>query len=247
GARGADRAVLFFLIGPVSFFFATIYSEATFVFCAVASLLAARKQRWMLAGVCGALAALTRSVGVLLIVPLALEYVQSRPSRQAWRSPHTWLGLAPCMLPVAGLLAYMAYLGWRFDEPAAYFVSQRHGGHGYSYITDTFISRHFDGLSTFHRWWFGGAVVVGLALLLSGSLLRLPLSLTAFALACCVLYFSIKTLECMPRYLSVVFPFYCTLGLIGVRWPVAGTALLGLSAALAMMSVTLFVNGYWFT
>lgn len=246
-ASSADGAVQFFFFGPVGFFFATIYSEATFIFCVLAALLAARHQRWLFAGILGALASCTRSVGVLLVVPLLVEFLQHHPLRTTWRSWPTWRGLLYCALPLAGLLLYTLYLGWRFDDPRAYLISQGYGGKGYSYFWDTFASRHFDAITPFYRWWFGGAVVTGVALLLAGALLRLPLSFTAFALTCCLLYFSTKTLECMPRFLSVVAPFYSTLGEIKTRWPAAGEALFATSAALLALSVILFVNGYWFT
>ena len=243
----ADGAVLFFLFGPVSFFFATIYSESTFLFFVVSALIAARKRLWLLAGVCGAFASSARSIGILLVIPIAVEFLQNQRFRDVGRSGKFWVGLLGCALPAVGLLLYMGYLGWRFDEPRAYFISQHYGGHGYSYIWDTFVSRHFNGLTPFYKWWFGGAVLAGVSLLLTGVLLRLPYSLTAFALACCLLYFSIKTLECMPRFLSVVAPFYCTLGEIKARSPALGEGLLAISAALLAFSVALFANGYWFT
>jgi Gpi18-like mannosyltransferase len=243
----ADGAVAFFLLGPVSFFFSTIYAEATFAFFALATLLAARRERWVLAGLCGLAAALTRSVGLLLIVPLAVELLQRHPLRLHARSLGFWRSLLCCALPAAGLLLYSAYLGWKFDEPRAYVISQAHGGHGYSYLWDTYVSRHFNGLAPFYKWWFGGTVLVGVGLTLAATLLRQPLSFTALALAFVFLHLSIKTLDCLPRFFSVVVPFYCTLGEIKARWPAVGDTLLVASAALLGLSTTLFVNGYWFT
>lgn len=243
----ADGAVAFFLFGPVSFFFATAYAEATFVLLAIAALLAARQERWWLAGLCGLAASLTRSVGLLLVVPLAIEFLQRHPLREHARTLPFWRGLLCCALPATGTLIYTVYLGWAVGEPRAYVISQAHGGHGYSYLWDTFVSRHFNGLAPFYQWWFGGAVVVGVLLALAGALLRQPLSLTALALVFCLLHLSIKTLDCLPRFWSVVVPFYCTLGALKARWPVFGDALLASSAALLGLSVVLFANGYWFT
>ena len=241
----AAGASAFFLFGPVSFFFSTLYAEATFLFLAVASLLAARRARWFVAGLLGLAAALTRSVGLLLVVALAVEFLLRYPWRDYLRRLVFWRGLACCALPGAGMFLYSLYLGWAVSEPNAYVISQAHGGHGYSYFWDTYVSRHFVGLPAFHQWWYGTAVVVGVLLVLAGVLLRIPLSLTALGLAFVFLHLSIKTLDCLPRFWSVVVPFYVTLGEIKARWPALGEVLLLSSAALLGLATILFVNGYW--
>ena len=59
----ARRAVLYVAIFPTAFFFFAPYSESTFFLLAVTTLWAARRQRWAIAALAGALAALTRSLG----------------------------------------------------------------------------------------------------------------------------------------------------------------------------------------
>ena len=61
---------------PTAFFFSAVYTEAPFLLLLVGSLLAGRQQRWWLAGGIGLLAALTRSYGVFLCLPLGLLFVQ---------------------------------------------------------------------------------------------------------------------------------------------------------------------------
>ncbi len=68
-ARGTLWALALF---PTSLFFTAVYTESLFLLLAVAALLGARTDHWLLAGVAGALAALTRSYGVFLVVPFAL-------------------------------------------------------------------------------------------------------------------------------------------------------------------------------
>jgi hypothetical protein len=238
--RAADFAALFFLFGPVSVFFATIYSEATFVCLVSGTLLAARRERWWLAGLLGAGAALTRSVGILLVVPLAMEYLSRR-------RPGEWRGLLWAGLPVAGTTAYMLFLALRFGDAQAYSNSQRFGGHTFSFFWDLFRTHHFVTLPSFYQIWFAVTVGGALALLLTGVLLRQPLSFTLFALAICLLHFSVKSVECMPRFMSAVVPFYSTAGAVAARWPTVGRGLLAMSATVGSISVTLFVNGYWFT
>ena len=59
GEAVASRAVVFLLINPVTVFYSTIYSESLFLLCIVAACHAAHRNRWPLAGLCGAGAALT--------------------------------------------------------------------------------------------------------------------------------------------------------------------------------------------
>lgn len=244
--RAADGAVAFFLLTPVSVFYAAIYSEATFVFFALASMLAALRGRWVLAGLCGALAAVSRSVGLLLVIPLAIEFLRQHGSVATWRRPRTWLQFAACALPALGTAAYVAFLWWRFDNPRAYVISQQHGGHLTIMPWQFFSHGNFRQLDPFYKAWFGGAAASGIVLTLAGAWLRIPLAFTGFAVAIVWLYLS-TSLEAMPRFMSVVFPFYCTLGIVRDRWPLVGWSLLGACAFLSVVAVVFFVNGYWFT
>jgi Dolichyl-phosphate-mannose-protein mannosyltransferase len=78
GRRAADATVLLVAFAPLSFFFSAIYTESLFLLLSVATLLAVRRERWMLAGVLGALATLTRPTGILLMVPIAVGLIRRR-------------------------------------------------------------------------------------------------------------------------------------------------------------------------
>jgi Gpi18-like mannosyltransferase len=70
-------AVAFLLFGPVSFFFSSIYSEALFLPLAIGCIDRARRGRWWQAGALGALAGLTRFIGLMLVIPLVWQYAES--------------------------------------------------------------------------------------------------------------------------------------------------------------------------
>lgn len=74
-ARATLSAIALF---PTAFFFSAVYTESPFLMLAVGSLYAARRRHWWLAGLIGALAALTRSYGLFLVLPLAVLFVQDR-------------------------------------------------------------------------------------------------------------------------------------------------------------------------
>ena len=71
-ARACVLAVAFF---PAAFFLSAIYSEALFLALSLGTFLAARRGRWAWAGVVGALAAATRTVGVALVVPFVVLFL----------------------------------------------------------------------------------------------------------------------------------------------------------------------------
>lgn len=102
-ARGLDeatarRAVLYLLFFPSAFFLSAFYTEAQFLLLSIAAFYAAEKQRWPAAAGLGALAALTRPLGVLICVPLAWRLLAAN----GWRKPGAswnllWLGLIPAV------------------------------------------------------------------------------------------------------------------------------------------------------
>ncbi|MCI0478451.1 MAG: glycosyltransferase family 39 protein, partial [Anaerolineales bacterium] len=79
GAPSARRTVAYSLLFPTAFFLQAAYTESLFLFFMLAAFDFARRDKWIVAALFGALAALTRLQGVLLIVPLAwMWWVQGR-------------------------------------------------------------------------------------------------------------------------------------------------------------------------
>lgn len=69
--RRAERAVLLTAIFPFGFYFGAVYTEALFLAAAVWCFYLFRTKRWLLGGLCGALATATRANGVLMWPALA--------------------------------------------------------------------------------------------------------------------------------------------------------------------------------
>ena len=82
GDRGGVRAAVYMLVFPTAFFLASVYSEGLFLGLALGSLALAQRRMWALAGLLAALAAFTRPLGVMLVLPLGWEYLQ----QVDWRS-----------------------------------------------------------------------------------------------------------------------------------------------------------------
>jgi hypothetical protein len=102
GKRAADASVLLLAFTPLSFFFTAVYTESLFLLFSVGTILAARRERWALAGILGALATLTRVTGILLVVPILIMHL---PSRRRLSRHLGWVLLMP-----AALVTYLAFL-----------------------------------------------------------------------------------------------------------------------------------------
>jgi hypothetical protein len=112
-ANTARRTVIYFTLFPTAFFLVAAYSESLFIFLALACIWSARRSRFWLAGVLGLLAGLTRLTGLVLVVPLAFEYLRQRGLD--WRHPRAfnWRALRfdalAVLLPLAGVAAFLVY------------------------------------------------------------------------------------------------------------------------------------------
>lgn len=132
GRETASRTALYLAAFPTAFFLSAIYSEGLFLALALGAFLAVRHYRnWALAGLLVALATLTRSLGILLLIPLAWEWWRQRqPLLVGLRLPFgkrpdgqsrslgvtAQIRLAPAPPPLTMLLVLaaplLAILGW---------------------------------------------------------------------------------------------------------------------------------------
>jgi len=116
--RGGVRTAFYLLIFPTSFFLAQVYTEGLFIGLAFSSLALLRRDQILPAAILAALATWTRSVGALLVIPLALSWLKLID----WRSfslrrplPTVVLNGALVLLPVAAYLIWQALLGRPFQ------------------------------------------------------------------------------------------------------------------------------------
>ncbi len=138
----AEMTVMLLAFCPMSFFFSAVYTESLFLALSVGSIYAARRERWLSAGVLGGLAAISRNGGIALILPVGVIYLygprtteHARPTRWAreqlsglrlllpryrLRPDAVWLLLIP-----AGLGVYLAYLGIEYGHALAPFNAEQ--------------------------------------------------------------------------------------------------------------------------
>jgi hypothetical protein len=116
GGEQAERSVLYLAIFPTAFFLAAGYSESLFLLCALGAFYAMRRGRWWLAGLAMFFAALTRSTGVVLVVPFCYEYLRQRDFQ--WRQAR--LDVLGCAGVGLALALYSVYCYLRFHDFLAF-------------------------------------------------------------------------------------------------------------------------------
>ncbi len=117
----ADRTTWYLIAFPTAFFLSVGYNESLFLLLSLGCVYLLRDGRWLPAALLGGLAAATRSVGVLLLVPFVYEYLRQRGRRPRLDA------LAALLIP-AGLAAFMLYTWAALGDPLAFLHAQRHWG-----------------------------------------------------------------------------------------------------------------------
>jgi hypothetical protein len=241
----ADAAVTFLMFSPVSFFFSTAYTEATFVMLAIGCFLAALRGWWWTAGLCGMALAATRNVGFFMAIPLAIEYL-----RQHWdrRRPFAAF-LRPRILSIAlvplGLALFMLYSYVKIHDAFAYTHASAEFGRRLVSPLQTLATVHT--VPLFHRWLFVGAIVTAMALWCAGVLLKMRATYLVWAALLIATYLCSNSLEAIPRYLTVVFPFFIVVAVLTTRYAWSYIPLLASSVALLTLCTVLLAMGFWMT
>lgn len=127
--RIALWVVLAVLYYPVGFFLAAPYTEGIFLAFAAWSLWAMRGQRWLIAAILIFFASLTRITGIVLMVPLIIEFVRLnyRQGSISWRTIASGSGLLLSAPLGIGLFSF--YLGKTLHDPLGFYHAQVFFGH----------------------------------------------------------------------------------------------------------------------
>ncbi|WP_436535601.1 mannosyltransferase family protein [Actinoplanes sp. HUAS TT8] len=134
GPRVAQRATWYLAAFPMGFFLFIGYNESLFLLLAVGALYAGRRGHWWLAGALGALSSATRLFGLLLIAPLAVEYVRQR-TLKGIRADVLALALVPL-----GVVAYSVYCAIELGNPLAFSIAQDQWGRRYTFPGGAWIT-----------------------------------------------------------------------------------------------------------
>jgi hypothetical protein len=250
----ARRVVLYACVFPTGFFLFAPYSESLFLALSVGALYAARRRQWPAAAGLGALAAATRSPGILLGLALGVEALLQARERSAGRRLRPLLAHLLAAAAVGlGLLAYLGYWG-------------RYGGDW-----QRPLSLQRSGWSKQEAWpwetlWRGAKLAVQFVGSYPGSYFLVDALVVALLLAAGVwvalrvratyavyLWASVlfplflmwpgRPLLSLPRIYLVVFPVFWALSRLAERWRAHDAVLVVSGAAMALLGAG-FVGRY---
>lgn len=104
GPLAGSRAPLYLALSPYAVFLFAAYSESLFLAFALPAWLAARRGRWMVAGMLAAGAAAVRVTGLFLAAALIVQWFADPAGRRRRRDA------LPLLLPLAVIAGYVGYL-----------------------------------------------------------------------------------------------------------------------------------------
>lgn len=241
-ATMARLAVWFLFIFPTAYFLHIGYSESLFLALVLGCLLAARMQFWAVAGVCGALACLTRVNGLLLIPTLLVEaWLHYRVTRRfEWR----WLWIA-----VAGL-GFVGYLLLNYrvtGDPLAF--TQMMEKQWYKKIAPPWLGLrdvwlripHFNLTEGLHEFVF----IVFSFLCTVWCWVKLRPTYAVWMTLNWLLINSTTYVVSVPRYCLTLFPIFILLALVAAKRPLVGQLVSALSLLLLALFAMKFAHGTW--
>jgi len=139
-----QQTIVFLLLFPTSFFFGALYTEGLFFLLVILALWGLKKEKYWLVAMVGFLAALTRLVGVFLIIPIVFHLisqyqiskikdqshslkVKNKKNTHALRFSNFIRFLTTnyyLLAPLLGLLTYTTYLWKTTGDPLFFFNTQ---------------------------------------------------------------------------------------------------------------------------
>ncbi len=211
----AGRTIFYLAIFPVSYFFSLPVTESLFLLLTTASFYFAKRERWWIAGLCGALASATRVTGILLLPALVVLYWQTY--RNFWPPRKSLLSL--CLVP-AGLLGFMIHLQAITGNALAFKGAVAAWGRttGFFLLPLLGYLRHPLDLvgpwnPHFLNFWAATITIIcGLVLLK-----RRAYALACYTLLAVFVALSSVLLQSQARYAMVVFPTFMVLATAGRR------------------------------
>lgn len=201
----AFRAVKFLSLSPAVFFFVAPMSESLFLLCTLSCIYLVRRGKMLPGCLLGTYAAFTRSLGVILLVPVFFELVQRRARFRDYLTVLLIpLGFAAyCLINylVAGdAFKFMDYQHEHWNQQLGWFFNTA------AYQTENAVYSFSQNKPNFFGLWLPNilAQLISLALMLF-AVKKLRSSYTAYFLAYFIVAMGATWLLSAPRYITALF------------------------------------------
>ncbi|XHH09499.1 MAG: hypothetical protein ACFCUE_02410 [Candidatus Bathyarchaeia archaeon] len=207
----AFLSTLLFALFPFVFLFTTVaYSESILLFFVLLSWLLFKKGKTAYASLSAAVAAISRAVGIVIIIPMAIEILTGK-------SLHKKRDLALCFLPAAAFLAWLVYgqivandwlafihtTDWKDMYSFREFIFQVLPQNGLQGFTD--LSSHNPFLP------LAACAYIIVPSFLIAELRKTSKSLTAYSLVYFLGVLTFGAMMSLPRFMSILFPLWIAL------------------------------------
>ncbi len=242
----SQKAVLFLFIFPTAFVLHIPYTESLFLALAIGSFLAARKRCWILVGVLGGLACLTRINGLILFPALLFEiWGEYRETKS-----YNWKWLFLLLIPT-GIGGYLVLNFVVTGDPFMFITHQRE--HWYRYLRAPWyglweaIKSSFSRtpsqsiMNGFQELLFVGIGFVGIVF----GWRYFRASYRVWMCANWLLFISTSFVLSVPRYTIVLFPIFILMAIVSEKSRLANILFTVWSLMFMALFVTQFVQGKW--
>jgi len=217
----ARRAAWLVALVPPAYVLVLGYSEALFLVVAIATFLAMRTGRWWWAAGFGVLAGLTRPIGVLLAVPVAVEAARALRAaplasgqQRRWPSGRAVIPRAAAILAAPfGTCVFLVWSWFRYGDallPLHVQEDVRRRGT----VVDPFTALLHEGRGIMHGHHVGSGLhvpwAIALVVLVVVCFRRWPAAYGAFAAVMLLAALTSRNLDSLERYALSAFPFVLT-------------------------------------
>ena len=255
-ATTAQRTLLYLCIFPTALFFFAAYNESLYLLFTVGAFLALQRQRWGLAGWLGLLASLTRSVGILFVIPYLYELWVTR--EQVLTNVRSFvISVLPVALIPLGTALYGIYCWITVGDPLAFVHVQQHSCRYLAWpwqgiwqaTTALLIEPQAFGSSNQAHLLLDLAATLGFIALVIVGWRRQRMSYNlwmCFNIVYILLYPALDKPDILlsnQRFVLELFPAFLTLALLGIQKPRLHQALvLIFPTLLAVLSIAFLMN-----
>lgn len=241
-------SIVFLLIFPTSFFFASIYSESLFLLLSLLAFYFTRKKKWLLAGLAGVFLSATRLVGIFILPAILYEYFKYEKNK-------TFFKLISIFLAPLGLVSYAVYNYFRWGNPFHFIEAQGNFQNNRSVDSIVLpiqtIFRYFKILITVspsvYEWWVSlfelAFFIFALSLFYIAWRKKVRFSYLIFGFLCFAVPVFSGTFSGLPRYVLTIFPLFIVLALIKNKFFKVSYSII--SIILLFIFFMLFSKGYF--
>lgn len=251
----ALRGVLLLSLFPFSFFFGAVRTESLFFLTSMASIYYIRKHRFLTASIFGALAALTRMHGLLLVIPAAVEIItyykpfkqiKEKDYKQFW---DLFLHKIMCLPIIAvGTISYLILNYRTTGNPFQFLIHQKeHWYQGSQYFTKTLetICSQINGVDLVKDgvlWIPQLALFVFAFVVLIYGIRRVPATYSAYFFVYLFMNYSITWPLSCGRYMTCTIPMFLVLAESSRRHSYIYNTILVIFAMFMAIFIPLFLN-----